>query len=710
MTARPPAQAPVSARVRLRGGRAAGQTLDLLDLKADGTVGSHRFDIAAEAEGHALALAGNGAAALQAQPSWRARLATLTLDGRVPAKLRGPAEIRIDPETVRVERFDLEVAGGEVGIDRFNLVTGTKTQFDARGGIRDLPIARVLRIAGADPGLDALRALRLDVSWDLRGTGAQDLSGDARLDLREAAQDPASGGSLGLAGDNGARVRLDKGRVDGRIDLSLPSLAFTHRLTAPDLVVDGRLKLAGTLGGTVTRPLYDVTLNGEDLAILQRSVGWRLTDGSITTRFFGRALELQRLRFASGDGSVELEGRANLLDAPRPGARSPVAARSARKPTMPDGVAAKEADKPSVLPLDGEFELVMTRFVVPIGPGQRVALSGSTRLTSGADGLGLRGKLRVDQGIIEIQGSTAPSLPPDVKVVDAGTVGNPGDGKTQPDGKAAKDEQEATSARATRILTELAIDLGDRLRVTGNGVLARLTGELRMLGLLPDQPRLVGLVTVVDGSYQAYGQNLQVDKGRVRFNGPIDNPALDIRAKRPYLPVEVGVEVTGTALDPKVALFSSPEMSETDKLSWLVLGVDPKQAPSAAQSLVLRQAATALLDDDGSYKPGVAARLGLDVLNFGYGSDPRMTQGVKESMAPTGLPGAATGSTAAAAQQEVVTLGKRIGSRLFVSYEQGVRGVWNLLRIQYTLTQRLSVRAQSGSDNALDLLYSFSFD
>ena len=177
------------------------------------------------------------------------------------------------------------------------------------------------------------------------------------------------------------------------------------------------------------------------------------------------------------------------------------------------------------------------------------------------------------------------------------------------------------------------------------------------------------------------------------------------------LPVEVGVEVTGTALDPKVALFSSPEMSETDKLSWLVLGVDPKQAPSAAQSLVLRQAASALLvDDDGSYKPGVAERLGLDVLNFGYGSDPAMTQGVRETMAPTGLPGASTGSTAAAAQQEVVTLGKRIGSRLFVSYEQAVRGLWNLLRIQYSLTQRLSVRAQSGSDTALDLLYTFSFD
>ena len=67
-------------------------------------------------------------------------------------------------------------------------------------------------------------------------------------------------------------------------------------------------------------------------------------------------------------------------------------------------------------------------------------------------------------------------------------------------------------------------------------------------------------------------------------------------------------------------------------------------------------------------------------------------------------------TSASAAQQEVVTLGKRIGSRLFVSYEQGVRGLYNLLRIQYALSQRLSLRAQSGSDNAVDLLYSYSFD
>ena len=48
------------------------------------------------------------------------------------------------------------------------------------------------------------------------------------------------------------RVVLKGGRLDGRFDLTLPSLAFTHRLTAPDLVIDGRLKLAGAVAGTAS--------------------------------------------------------------------------------------------------------------------------------------------------------------------------------------------------------------------------------------------------------------------------------------------------------------------------------------------------------------------------------------------------------------------------------------------------------------------------
>ena len=699
-----PPQAPLDLSIQLRSVQAAGRQLQALDLKANGTLAAHRFDLSVSGEGQSVKLNGDGRATLDDAPSWRARLAATTVDGPVPIRLTGPADIRLDAGSVRVERFNVAVAGGEAKLERLTVDWGGTLTFDTRGAAQDLPITRLLALAGTDPGLDALKGLRLDASWNLKGSGPDDLSGEAKVDLREVPGE----GQLQLSGDNGVQVSIRRGQLKGQFDLDLPSLAFTHPLTAPDLVLDGRLRLEGSVSGTLVRPLWNATLTGKDLALLQRSVGWRLTDGVLAARFEGRKVQLQTLKLGAGEGSVELRGEASLLDAPRAGTSARTASK-ARK-----GAAA--GDGPSTLPIDGRFELTASKFQVPIGPGQRVALSGTTTLSSGADGLALRGKLRVDQGIIEIQGSSAPALPDDVKLVYADAVSGGGSSAggggledstpVTPKGK-SKDGKEKG---AIRILSDLAVDLGDRLRVTGNGIAARLTGSLNVLGTLPEDPRLTGVINIVDGSYEAYGQNLRIEKGTVRFNGPIDNPTLDLVAKRPFLPVEVGVSITGTALNPKIALVSTPDMSETDKLSWLVLGTDPTNAPSAAESLALRQAAqTLLLKDDGSYKPGIAERLGLDVVNFGYGSNTGPAQGVTESRNPTGLPGGQSGS-ASAAQQEVVTLGKRIGSKLFISYEQGVRGLYNLLRIQYSLSQRLSVRAQSGSDNAVDLMYSFSFD
>jgi translocation and assembly module TamB len=76
------------------------------------------------------------------------------------------------------------------------------------------------------------------------------------------------------------------------------------------------------------------------------------------------------------------------------------------------------------------------------------------------------------------------------------------------------------------------------------------------------------------------------------------------------------------------------------------------------------------------------------------------------------VPGAASGSAAAAGsvRQEVVSVSKRLNSRLTLSYERGLQGLWNLVRLQYEISNRLSLRAQSGSENAVDLLYFWWFD
>ena len=94
------------------------------------------------------------------------------------------------------------------------------------------------------------------------------------------------------------------------------------------------------------------------------------------------------------------------------------------------------------------------------------------------------------------------------------------------------------------------------------------------------RPQLQGVIQASDGTYKAYGQKLVIERGSLAFTGPVDNPRLDIQAMRPQSAtasssdVKVGVLISGTAQDPRVRLYSEPPMSETEKLSWLVLGRD----------------------------------------------------------------------------------------------------------------------------------------
>jgi translocation and assembly module TamB len=195
----------------------------------------------------------------------------------------------------------------------------------------------------------------------------------------------------------------------------------------------------------------------------------------------------------------------------------------------------------------------------------------------------------------------------------------------------------------------------------------------------------------------------------------VDNPFIDIIALRRHQEVDAGVAVTGPARAPRIRLVSEPDLPDAQKLSWLVLGTGLEDAAAAGQALALREAALNLLgEDDGGLVGGLSQALGIDSVSFGRsvsaGRDPLSTA----RLGPPGLsvPGAASGSAAAAGsvRQEVVSVSKRLNSRLTLSYERGLQGLWNLVRLQYEISNRLSLRAQSGSENAVDLLYFWWFD
>ena len=85
----------------------------------------------------------------------------------------------------------------------------------------------------------------------------------------------------------------------------------------------------------------------------------------------------------------------------------------------------------------------------------------------------------------------------------------------------------------------------------------------------------IGTIAARDTSFEAYGQHLAVERGIVDFKGPINDPALNVLAVRKGLPVEAGVEVTGSVRQPKVRLVSTPLVPDLEKLSWIALGRAP---------------------------------------------------------------------------------------------------------------------------------------
>ena len=177
----------------------------------------------------------------------------------------------------------------------------------------------------------------------------------------------------------------------------------------------------------------------------------------------------------------------------------------------------------------------------------------------------------------------------------------------------------------------------------------------------------------MNGTYAAYGQKLDIERGAIVFSGAIENPRLDILAMRRQSPmaassdVKVGVKIAGTAQDPRISLYSDPAMSETDKLSWLILGRGPSGLGGADIGL-LQSAAVALLSGEGpSTTDNLMSTLGIDELSL-HQSDGTV-------------------------RDTVVNVGKQLSKYWYLGYERNLNatsGNWQLI---YRLAQRFTLRS-----------------
>ncbi|NML62728.1 hypothetical protein HHL21_16905 [Massilia sp. RP-1-19] len=322
-----------------------------------------------------------------------------------------------------------------------------------------------------------------------------------------------------------------------------------------------------------------------------------------------------------------------------------------------------------------QLKLVANKLEALSRPDRTVVVSGTGTVNRTATSFNVDGKFRVDRALVELAPQGRPTLSDDVIVL----------GRTS---AAARAREKA----AMPLAADIEIDLGDAFRMRGMGADAELAGTVRVRTGDNRAPRVNGTIRAVSGNYAAYGQKLSIERGILTFSGRYDNPSLNIRAvrKRPEgetlseTNVEAGVEVRGTALAPVAKLVSTPSVPDSEKLSWLVLG-HGIEGTSGNEAGVLSAAASALLGGSGSggFQSRLATSLGVDELGV---------------------------SQAKGLESTVVTVGKRLSSRAYLSFEQGATSASSLVRIRYKLNPRVTLQFQTGTNTALDVLYSWAFD
>jgi translocation and assembly module TamB len=497
-------------------------------------------------------------------------------------------------------------------------------------------------IAGADVPV-ALGLRELDARADVTG-GA--LRVQVRVDGTRAGRASIDGTAQMLQG----RLANDSPlRLVANADMG--SIAWLAPLSAqPGLQLDGKLQMAVTGGGTIGAPVLNGNINGDALAVNWPDQGVRLAGGELRAVLAGDQLQLQRLWFRGQQGNAVADGTIRFGGA---------------EPSM-------------------QLKLVANKLDAVARPDRTVVVSGQATLVRDAHRFALEGNFRVDRALVELAPQGRPTLSDDVVVLGRGAAAAP---------------QKPVST--VPLAVDLTADLGNDFRLRGMGIDANLAGSVRLRKSGDRPPRINGTIRALNGTYAAYGQNLTIERAVLTFSGAYDNPSLDILAvhKRPDgeplsdTNVEAGVQVRGTALSPQAKLVSTPNVSDSDKLSWLVLG-HGMEGTSGNEADVLGAAASALLGGaggGGGFGSKLSSALGVDELSFHQAAN----QG--------------TGN-APGVESTVVTIGKRISQRLYLSFEQGAATTSSVVRLRYKVNPRVTLQFQTGTNTALDVLYSWAFD
>ena len=221
---------------------------------------------------------------------------------------------------------------------------------------------------------------------------------------------------------------------------------------------------------------------------------------------------------------------------------------------------------------------------------------------------------------------------------------------------------------ATPLALDLTLAVGDDVRLQGFGLEGRLGGNLRVRSQ-PGREMTGSGALEVEGRYTAYGQKLQITRGRLLWsNSPIADPILDVRAEREIGDVVAGINVSGRASAPQAEVYSNQGGSQSDALAYLTLG-RPVSGLTGDESSQVSAASAALTAGGGVLASQLGARIGLD------------EAGVLESRT--------AGS--------VFGVGKYLSPRVYVGYGVSLLGTGQVVMLKYLLRKGFDIQIESSS-------------
>jgi translocation and assembly module TamB len=462
------------------------------------------------------------------------------------------------------------------------------------------------------------------VAWH---DGALELSGDVsaayatlRLDLVDA---------------DGVEGRLAVGwndpdpPLDGLLEVELRELQLITELLPDVAELEGRATLQASVSGTLGAPELRARFEWRDGTAHIPTAGLQPSAINVVAELDGGILMFTATG-RSGEGTFEGEGRFDL-----------------------------GADA-----VEGRATLVGENLLVAELPEARVTASPDLRLSFSDRRINIGGEVRIPTArITGAGGPAAVSTSPDEVIV----------------GRRARADEEGIA-----INSRVRVTVGPDVQIQAAGLRGRVEGALLTVIQPQELPWGRGELRVVDGTFGAFGQRLEIETGRLIFTGgPLENPGLEIRAVRKVDNVTAGALVRGTLQFPEISIYSDPPMPRAEALAYLTLGKSLDELQAGEQTTLDQAASSLAMSGGGLIARDLGRRLGFDDV-------------------------AVTADDADGGTSLVVS--KHLGGGIYVSYGLGLFDTMNTLRLRYQINQRLSMEAKSGEESAADLVYTFERD